>query len=61
MVGALGAVFVIIPFLGWLISVLIAVVAGVLAVIELVLVITDPEGRRMGDKLAGTKVIEAAE
>jgi len=61
MLAALGAVFVIIPFLGWLISVLIAVVAGVLAVIELVLVITDPEGRRMGDKLAGTKVIEAAE
>jgi uncharacterized RDD family membrane protein YckC len=39
----------------------VAVVAGVLAVIELVLVITDPEGRRLGDKLAGTKVIEVTE
>jgi len=56
-----GAVFAIIPILGWLISILLAVVGGFLAVIELVLVITDPEGRRLGGKLAGTKVIEVAE
>jgi uncharacterized RDD family membrane protein YckC len=60
-IGTLGAVFAIIPILGWVVSVIVAVVAGVLAVIELVLVITDPEGRRLGDKLAGTKVIEVTE
>lgn len=34
---------------------LIAVVAGV---IEIVLVLTDAQGRRMGDKMAGTTVVE---
>lgn len=60
-VGTLGAVFAFIPILGWLIGLLLGVAGLVLAIIEVVLVITDPEGRRMGDKLAGTKVIEVTE
>jgi uncharacterized RDD family membrane protein YckC len=52
---AIGSVLAIIPILGWLIAVPVALVIGI---IELVLVLTDPEGRRLGDKLAGTKVIE---
>jgi uncharacterized RDD family membrane protein YckC len=52
---AIGSVLSIIPILGWIIAVPVALIIGV---IELVLVLTDPEGRRLGDKLAGTKVIE---
>jgi uncharacterized RDD family membrane protein YckC len=50
-----------IPILGWIAIVLLAPVAFVIGVVEIVLVITDNEGRRWGDKLAGTKVIEVAE
>lgn len=60
-VGAVGSIFLVIPILGWLVAVLFAVVGLAIAIIEMVLVLTDPEGRRMGDKLAGTKVIEVAE
>ena len=37
------------------------VISLILVIIEIILVLTDPEGRRMGDKIAGTKVIEVAE
>lgn len=60
-VGAIGTVFWVIPILGWIVAVLFALVGLVIGIIELVLVLTDPEGRRMGDKLAGTKVVEVAE
>ncbi|MFZ5803380.1 MAG: RDD family protein [Acidobacteriota bacterium] len=60
-VGAVGSIFLVIPILGWLVAVLFAVVGLAIAIVEMVLVLTDPEGRRMGDKLAGTKVIEVAE
>jgi uncharacterized RDD family membrane protein YckC len=52
---AIGSILAIIPILGWIIAVPVALVIGI---IELVLVLTDPEGRRLGDKLANTKVIE---
>jgi uncharacterized RDD family membrane protein YckC len=52
---AIGSILSIIPFLGWIAAIIIA---PIIAIIELVLVLTDPEGRRLGDKLAGTKVIE---
>jgi uncharacterized RDD family membrane protein YckC len=52
---AIGSILAIIPVLGWIIAVPVSLVIGI---IELVLVFTDPEGRRLGDKLAGTKVIE---
>ena len=48
-----------IPFIGWLFVVPVALAAFAIGVIELFLVITDPEGRRLGDKIANTKVIEA--
>ena len=47
-----------IPFIGWLFVVPVALVAFAIGVIELFLVLTDPEGRRLGDKIANTKVIE---
>ena len=52
---AIGSILSIIPFLGWIAAIIIA---PIIAIIELVLVLTDPGGRRLGDKLAGTKVIE---
>jgi hypothetical protein len=33
----------------------------VVAVVEMILVLTDAQGMRMGDKLAGTKVVEVSD
>jgi uncharacterized RDD family membrane protein YckC len=52
---AIPSVLMIIPVFGWIAAPFIGLAIGI---IEFVLVITDPEGRRMGDKIAGTKVIE---
>jgi len=60
-IGLVGLIFWVIPILGWIVAVLFGVVGLIVAFIELVLVLTDPEGRRMGDKLAETKVIEVPE
>jgi uncharacterized RDD family membrane protein YckC len=49
-----------IPFIGWLFVIPVALVAFAIGIVELFLVITDPEGRRLGDKIANTKVIEAS-
>ncbi len=49
-----------IPILGWALAVLIALVAFAIGVIEIFLVITDPDGRRLGDKMAETQVIETS-
>jgi uncharacterized RDD family membrane protein YckC len=59
-IGAVGSVFMIIPILGWIVAILLAVVAVIVAFVEIFFVITDAEGRRWGDKMAGTKVIEVA-
>ena len=50
-----------IPVLGWLIAIVLAPIAFVIGIVELVLVLTDAESRRMGDKMAGTRVIETDE
>lgn len=60
-VGAVGSVFLVIPILGWIVAIFFGLLGLVIGIIELILVLTDPEGRRMGDKLAGTKVVEVAE
>ena len=40
---------------------LIGSVSSIIGIIEIVLVLTDPQGRRLGDRLADTRVIEMAE
>ncbi len=62
---ALGAILQIlrmIPFVGWLLMLVLLIPVGLaalaLGIIEIFLVITDGEGRRLGDKIANTKVIE---
>jgi uncharacterized RDD family membrane protein YckC len=60
-IGYVGSIFVIIPILGWILAVLLGLVGLIVVVIEIVLVVTDAEGRRFGDKFGTTKVIEVAE
>ncbi len=59
-IGAVGSIFWIIPVLGWILALVLAVVGLFVAIVELVMVLTDPEGRRLGDKLGDTKVVEVA-
>ena len=47
-----------IPIIGWLLMVPVGLVALVFGVIELIKVLTDEEGRRLGDVWAKTKVVE---
>ncbi|NND71842.1 MAG: RDD family protein [Rhodothermales bacterium] len=52
---AVGPAIQVLPLLGWLFGPLIAIAA---AVIEVSLVFSDENGRRMGDKFAGTMVVD---
>lgn len=60
-IGYVGSIFMIIPLLGWAIAIILGLVGVVVAIIEVIKVLTDPEGRRFGDVFAGTKVIEVAD
>ena len=44
--------------IGVVIAIPLGLIALVIGIIEIVLVLTDAEGRRMRDKMAGTRVIE---
>lgn len=57
---ALGGLtqFFAMTIVGIVIAIPLALVAFVIGIVEVVLVLTDAEGRRMGDKMAGTRVIE---
>jgi uncharacterized RDD family membrane protein YckC len=59
--GGIISLLMFIPFLGWLLMIPVALAALALGIIELVLVITDAQGRRLGDKIAATQVIEVSE
>jgi uncharacterized RDD family membrane protein YckC len=50
-----------IPILGILLAVIIGVIGFIVGVMEIIFVLKDPEGRRWGDTIAGTKVIEVDE
>ena len=58
---AIGGVaqFFAMTVVGLLVAVPLWLVATVIGIIEIVLVVTDAAGRRMGDKMAGTHVIES--
>jgi uncharacterized RDD family membrane protein YckC len=60
-IGYVGSIFMIIPLLGWAIAIILGLIGVVVAIIEVIKVLTDPEGRRFGDVFAGTKVIEVAD
>ena len=48
----------IITIIGWVLVPFVLFAALALMVTELVLVLTNAEGRRLGDKIAGTKILE---
>lgn len=56
--GGVALILAYIPIIGWLLLVPLGLLALIVGVIEAVLLFTDPDGRRMGDKFAGTRVIE---
>jgi len=57
-IGPLAGVFIVIPVAGWIVGLLLGIVSLIVVLIEIVLVLTDADGRRMGDKLADTMVVE---
>jgi len=59
--GSLATFLLIVPLLGWLLYIPVLIAAVVIGIIEIVSVVNSPDGRRWGDKLADTKVIEVAE
>jgi uncharacterized RDD family membrane protein YckC len=56
--GGLTQFLLFIPILGWLLVIPVALVAFAFGVTELVMVLTQEDGRRFGDRWATTKVIE---
>lgn len=59
--GSLVQILIFIPVIGWILIPLVGLVGLALAIAEIVLVFTNPQGLRWGDRLASTKVVEVAE
>lgn len=59
--GGVVALLAFIPIIGWILMVPVALAAVVIGIVEAVLVFTHDEGRRFGDKMAGTHVIETVD
>lgn len=60
-ISGIAQILLFIPFIGWLLMLPVALLALVAVVAEAVLVLTDDEGRRFGDKFAGTRVVDAGD
>lgn len=56
--GGVVSLLLSIPILGWLLVIPVALLALALGLLETYKVVTDPRGRRLGDTMAGTEVIE---
>jgi len=56
--GPIMLFFLFIPIIGWIIDILLGIAVIVLVIIEIVKLFTDEKGLRLGDKMAGTMVIE---
>ena len=56
--GPLMLFFFFIPFLGWIIDILLGIAVFILVIIEIIKIFSDDKGIRLGDKMAGTMVIE---
>ncbi len=52
-----GGLFALFPIVGKFLAPLLALSGAGLGILELVLVLTDPDGKRLGDRLAATMVI----
>lgn len=60
-IGALSGLVAWIPFLGLIAVLVLGLIGFLVALYEIYMVATDAEGRRYGDRFAGTKVIEVDE
>ncbi len=60
-VAPLGLLLMHIPVLGWLLGLLIFLCGALIGLIEVLRIFSDPAGRRLGDDMAGTKVLELSE
>ena len=58
--GAISSILIYIPILGWILILVGSLIALCIGLYECYKVLTDKEGRRWGDELAGTKVIDSA-
>lgn len=58
--GAFHGILLFIPVLGWILMFIISIVGLLIGIFEIFKVLTDAEGRRIGDNMAGTKVVETA-
>ena len=56
--GPMMMFFLYIPILGWIIDILIVIAVFILIIIEIIKILSDEKGVRLGDKWAGTMVIE---
>jgi len=56
--GPIMLFFLFIPIIGWIIDILIGIAVFVLVIIEIIKIFSDEKGVRLGDKMAGTMVIE---
>ena len=56
--GPIMLFFMFIPILGWIIDILLGIALLILVIIEIVKIFTNEKGQRLGDKMAGTMVIE---
>ena len=56
--GPIMLFFLFIPIIGWIIDILLGIAVLILVIIEIVKLFTDEKGQRLGDKMAGTMVIE---
>ena len=56
--GPMMMFFLFIPILGWIIDILIGIAVFILVIIEIIKILSDEKGVRLGDNMAGTMVIE---
>ena len=59
--GSLAQLLVYIPVIGWILIPFVVIAGAVLVIIEVVRIVTSPDGRRLGDGYAGTRVVTATE
>ncbi len=59
--GAFNGILLFIPILGWALIFILSIIGLLIVLFEIFKVLTDTEGRRLGDNMAGTKVIETAD
>jgi len=58
--GSLTQALLFVPVVGWILIPIVGLAGTVLVVVEVVKVLTSPDGRRWGDGLAGTQVVAEA-